>query len=303
MAAHDQTASNKGWLPFLVLAFVVGGFAFTLAALLGAEGSSSSIGKGDGPRIAVVSLVGVIVDGRPVVEMLEEMRRDDSVDAVLLRIDSPGGAVGPSQEIYEAVLALRDVKPVIVSMGGVAASGGYYVAAAGSHILANPGTLTGSLGVIMQFTDLTELMDWAKVRVEVVKTGDLKDSGASYRPMRPEERGYFQALADEVLVQFQSDVLRGRAAAGVTEGTVGTVADGRVLTGSQALTLGLIDELGGYARAVSVAAELSGVDGEPRTFNPRIGRRWIERFLDEGVQGEVQAALSRVSPLWALWVP
>lgn len=304
MTNHDQTASSgKGWQPFLILALVVGAFAFTLAALLGGGDSRVALGKGSGPRIAVVPLVGVIVEGRPITELLDALRKDGSVDAVLLRIDSPGGAVGPSQEIYEAVLALREAKPVVVSMGGVAASGGYYVAAAGTRILANAGTLTGSLGVIMQFADLTELMDWAKVRVEVVKTGALKDSGASYRPMRPEERGYFQELADEVLAQFQADVLKGRAPAGVTADTVQAVADGRVLTGAQALRLGLVDELGGFARAVSVAAELSGVSGEPRTFEPRIGRRWIERLLDEGVQGEVQAALSRVTPLWALWVP
>lgn len=301
MAEQDGRATMRGWQPFFVLAVVVAGFAVALAALLGEAEPAALIDSG--PRIAVVPVVGVIVDGRPTVEVLEELRRDGDVDAVLLRIDSPGGAVGPSQEIYEAVLALRAVKPVVVSMGGVAASGGYYIAAAGTRLLANPGTLTGSLGVIMQFADVSALLDWAKLKVEVVKTGDLKDSGASYRPMRDDERGYFQALADDVLDQFVADVVRGRAPSGLTEPAVRAIADGRVLTGAQALGLKLIDELGGYARAVSVAAELSGVDGRPRTFEPRVGRRWIERLLDEGVRGELQATLSRLTPLWALWIP
>lgn len=300
-AERDGRTATRGWQPFLVLAAAVAGFAVALAALLG-EAEPASLVDG-GPRIAVVPIVGVIVDGRPTVEVLEEVRSDDDVDAVLLRIDSPGGAVGPSQEIYEAVLSLREAKPVVVSMGGVAASGGYYIAAAGTRLLANPGTLTGSLGVIMQFADASALLDWAKLKVEVVKTGDLKDSGAYYRPMRDDERGYFQALAADVLDQFVADVARGRAPSGITEPAVRAVADGRVLTGAQAFDLKLIDELGGYARAVSVAAELSGVDGRPRTFEPRVGRRWIERVLDEGVQGELQATLSRMTPLWALWIP
>lgn len=299
-------SARQNWTPYLLLAGVVFLFALFTAALLSEPVSDHrpgpDFGLSDDPRVGLIEIIGPITESRPVIDGLKKLEQDKRTKAVVVRIDSPGGAVGPSQEIYHALLDLRDKKPVVVSMGSVAASGGFYIASAATEILANAGTLTGSIGVIMAFADVSELLDWAKVRMEVVKTGQFKDTGSGYRPMTDVERGYLQDLIDEVLDQFVRDVATARSEH-VTEQRVRELADGRVFTGARAVEYGLADRIGGYAAAVSLAGELGGIEGEPDVWKPRLGPPWYERVLEDGFAAPAREAAARLVPLWAVWVP
>lgn len=220
-----------------------------------------------GDRVAVIEIEGLIVDPLPVVRELEEHRDDPSVRAVVVRIDSPGGVVGPSQEIYEAIRRVRAKdKPVVASLGAVAASGGYYIAAAADRIVANPGTLTGSIGVIMHLAELEGLFKKIGVRYEVIKSGRYKDLGSFARRMTQDERRLLQDLLDDVHLQFVEAVAEGR---GLDREAVLALADGRIFSGRQARGLQLVDALGGLQEAVELAAELGGIPGKPRVLYPR----------------------------------
>ena len=220
-----------------------------------------------GNRVAVIEIEGLIVDALPVVRELEEHRDDPSVRAVVVRIDSPGGVVGPSQEIHEAIRRVRAKdKPVVASLGAVAASGGYYIAAAADRIVANPGTLTGSIGVIMHLAELEGLFKKIGVRYEVIKSGRYKDLGSFARRMTQDERRLLQDLLDDVHLQFVEAVAEGR---GLDREVVLALADGRIFSGRQARGLQLVDALGGLQEAVELAAELGGIPGKPRVLYPR----------------------------------
>lgn len=220
-----------------------------------------------GDRIAVVEIEGVIVDALPVVRELAEHRENPSVRAVVVRIDSPGGVVGPSQEIYDAIRRFRAKdKPVVASMGAVAASGGYYIAAAADRIVANPGTLTGSIGVIMQMAEFEGLFKKVGVRYQVIKSGRYKDIGSPARAMTEAERRLLQSLLDDVYEQFVDAVAEGR---GLDRQAVLALADGRIFSGRQARGLGMVDALGGLQEAIELAAELGGIPGKPRVLYPR----------------------------------
>lgn len=220
-----------------------------------------------GDRVAVVEIEGLIVDALPVVRELEEHRENPSVRAVVVRIDSPGGVVGPSQEIYDAIRRLRAKdKPVVASLGAVAASGGYYIAAAADRIVANPGTLTGSIGVIMQMAEFEGLFKKVGIRYQVIKSGRYKDIGSFARVMTEAERRLLQSLLDDVYEQFVDAVAEGR---GLDRQTVLTLADGRIFSGRQARNLGMVDALGGFQEAIELAAELGGIPGKPRILFPR----------------------------------
>ena len=189
------------------------------------------------------------------------MPGDSSVRAVVLRLDSPGGGVAASQEIYDAVLRLHDEKkPVIASMGGVAASGAYYIACAADSIVSNPGTLTGSIGVIMSFPNTEELFRKVGVRFEVVKTGKFKDIGSLSRPMTPEEKDLLNGVLSSVYEQFVSAIADGR---GMQRSDILPYADGRIFSGKQALDLGFVDRLGNLDDAVQLAGDLAGIKGRP----------------------------------------
>lgn len=233
------------------------------------------------PGVGVVEIRGVISEARDIVESLKEFRTEENVGAVVLRIDSPGGSVGPSQEIYQAVMKLRETKPVVASLGNLAASGGYYIASGCHPIIANPGTLTGSIGVIMAVRNVKKLADWAGVRETVIKSGPYKDIANPLRGVEPEERAILQAMVDDVHRQFVAAVAEGR---GMTEDAVREVADGRLYSGAQALALGLVDTLGGYEEAVAQAARAAGIDGEPRTIRASVRRRmWWAEWLARAV--------------------
>jgi protease-4 len=248
----------------LALYVVVAGlFLVTVSGLVG----SREAGLGFGPRVAVVEIEGLIVDAEEVLRDLKGHRESPLVRAVVVRINSPGGVVAPTQEIYQAVRRLREAgKPVVASLGAVAASGGYYIAAAANEVYASPGTLTGSIGVIMQLPNAESLMKKIGVEWVVVKAGAFKDLGNLGRAMTAEERRVLQALLDDVHGQFIAAVADGRK---LERAEVVRFADGRVFSGTQALGLKMIDKLGGLDDAVDAAARLANLPLPPRVVPPR----------------------------------
>ncbi len=241
-----------------------------------------------GDRIALIRIEGLITDSREATEDLKEYVKNPSIKAIVLRIDSPGGAVGPSQEIYEEVRKSAAKKKVIVSMGSVAASGGYYIASPATKIIANPGTLTGSIGVIMEIPNISGLMDKLGIKTEVVKSGRHKDIASIFRGIGKEEREILQGVLDNVHGQFIKAVAEGRK---MLPSEVEKIADGRVFTGEQALKVGLIDELGNLEDAVQAAAKLSGIKGEPAIVSKK------ERFsLIDLIRERVPKELSDIMP-------
>ena len=212
-------------------------------------------------RVGLIEIVGDIESSEGVVDQLEHMRLDSTVRAVVLRLDSPGGGVGASQEIYEAVRKVRDEgKPVVASMGGVAASGAYYIACAADSIVSNPGTLTGSIGVIMSFPNTEELFKKVGVRFEVVKTGKFKDIGSLSRPMTPEEKELLQTVLSNVYEQFVNAISEGR---GLERRDILPYADGRIFSGDQAQAYGFVDRLGDLNDAIQLAAGMADIKGRP----------------------------------------
>jgi protease-4 len=220
-----------------------------------------------GPRVAIVELEGLIADTEDLVRELRQHRDNPSIKAVVIRVNSPGGVVGPTQEVHDALQRLRQAgKPVVASLGAVAASGGYYVAVGADQIYANAGSLTGSIGVIMQLANLDALMKKVGVDYVVVKAGAYKDIGNIARPMTPEERRVLQMLLDDVHNQFIDAVAKGRK---LPREQVVQFADGRVFSGAQALSLKMVDALGGLEDAVNAAAKLANLPTPPAVERPR----------------------------------
>jgi len=257
----------------LLIWIIIGGGSFlffilclaALAAMFSNNGSSRVSLSSN--QIASLEIKGTISDSKVFVEELKEYGNRPNVRSVIIRIDSPGGGVAASQEIYEAIKKFRKEtnKKVIVSMASTAASGGYYVACAADMIFANSGTVTGSIGVITQWYDYSDLLKWAKMQNIVIKSGDLKDAGSGFRPITTEEKEYFQSLTDDMLGQFVSAVSESR---NIPEEDVRKLADGRVYTGLQAKEKRLIDEIGTFQDALSVAAIMGGITGEPKLVTP-----------------------------------
>ena len=221
-----------------------------------------------GERVAVIRIEGVIMDSRETIEELRRFRDNPSIKAVVLRIDSPGGGVVPSQEIHAELLkARKDGRlKVVASMGNLAASGGYYIAVATDKIVANPGTLTGSIGVIMELANVQGLLEKVGVQSVVIKSGRYKDLASPFRAMSAEDRALLQSVLDDVHDQFIRAVAAGRA---LKVEQVRDLADGRIFTGRQARTAKLVDELGDLQDSIKLAARLVGIEGEPRVVEPR----------------------------------
>jgi protease-4 len=219
-----------------------------------------------GNKVALVSIEGPIIDSLDVVDEIKEHVKDHSIKAIILRIDSPGGAVGPSQEIYDEVKKASAEKHIVVSMGSIAASGGYYIASPADMIFANPGTLTGSIGVIMEIPNLEGLMTKIGVRTEVIKSGRHKDMASAFRKMEKEDRELLQGVLDNVHEQFIRAVAEGRK---LSVDGIRPIADGRIFTGEQAKGLRLVDELGTLEDAIGKAAELAGISGEPEVVSKK----------------------------------
>jgi protease IV len=238
--------------------------------------------------IAMVRIEGPILDSKNAIEEIKEYAKDSSVKAILLRIDSPGGAVGPSQEIYAEVVRAAAKKKVVVSMGSVAASGGYYIASAASRIFANPGTLTGSIGVIMEIPNIEGLMDKIGIKTEVIKSGKNKDIGSTFRKMTKEEKELLQGVMDTVHEQFIKAVAEGRH---MKVEDVRAIADGRIFTGEQAKEKGLVDELGTIEDAIAATAKLAGIKGEPEVISKK------DRFsFTDILKNKIPKELSDVFP-------
>jgi protease-4 len=242
----------------------LGVLAICLLVVLGTDvltrwlGSEKALPTGE--KVAVVRVEGMVLDARQVVEALERQAKDPKVKAIVLRVDSPGGAVAPTQEIFRAVRALSKKKRVVASLGSMATSGGYYVACAAERIVANPGTLTGSIGVVVHLANFEKLLSKLGIEGQVVKSGDFKDMGSMYRPLSERERNILQEVVNDVHEQFVEDVARSR---NMELEKVRTIADGRIFSGRQAKGLGLVDELGGLKEAIQLAAKMAQIKGEP----------------------------------------
>ncbi|MCL5045437.1 MAG: signal peptide peptidase SppA [Actinobacteria bacterium] len=247
-----------------------------------------------GGEVALVRVEGVIIGGRgevgllgstsgseAVIARLREVEKDPSLKALVLRVNSPGGSAAASQEIGEAVKRVKATgKPVVVSMGDAAASGGYWISAAADKIVANPATMTGSIGVIMETTNLVGLYGKVGVKREAIKSGPFKDIGSPSREMTPEEKAILQGMIDDIYEQFVRVVADGRK---LDPGVVRQFADGRVFTGSQAVKIGLVDELGDLNQAVKLAGKLAGIKGEPRVREIERRRTALDVLLSGGI--------------------
>ena len=240
-------------------------------------------------RVALIRIEGPIFDSKRITEEIKGYVKDKSIKAIILRIDSPGGGVAMSQEIYEAVKEAVAQKPVVVSMGSVAASGGYYIASRASRIIANPGTITGSIGVIMKVPNIKGLMDKLGIETEVIKSGRHKDMASVFRGIGKEERIILQEVMDDVHEQFIEAVSEGR---GMPIEDVRKIADGRIFSGRQAIEAGLVDELGGLDHAIRVAAEMAGIEGDPEVITTK-----ERHFIFDLLRGNIPDELLRIIPL------
>ena len=233
-------------IPTMIGAVIVAG-----KEVVGKDGRATLSDK----KVAVVELTGAIEDSKEIVESLYKLTDDPHIDGIVLRIDSPGGAVAPSQDLYETVLRLKERKPIIVSMGSVAASGGFYTAVAGTKVIAQPGTMTGSIGVIMQIPNVSKIADTIGFNMITIRAGSMKDAGNSFRAMTPEEKVYLEKTAATVHAQFIRDIAAARK---LPIDKVKEFADGRVILGEEAKALGLIDGFGDVYDAARMVYEVKG---------------------------------------------
>ncbi|OLC74170.1 MAG: hypothetical protein AUG04_09595 [Deltaproteobacteria bacterium 13_1_20CM_2_69_21] len=292
----------------IVLGVIFGGlflvlFGFMLLAYSALKSTSTGVSLETettvGARIGIVEAKGTIgeaapagIDADKIVKLLKKYERDDDIKAIVLRVDSPGGAVAPSQEIHDAIKRIKARKKVVVSMGGMAASGGYYISAPADRIFAEPGTLTGSIGVIFLHFNVRGLLEWAKVEETTLKSGKYKDTLSPFRPIQETDREEIQSISDDVYSQFVQAVAQGR---GMPEARVREIAEGRIYTGKRAKELKLVDELGGFDDAVAAAWGLAGQSGEPKVQYPPRERELSLRDLVRGAfQGAFQGATEGV---------
>lgn len=284
-------AQRREWFFITILLAAAGVLAFFVLSLFWDLAPDDDFGLSGSGRIGLVEVKGIIFDAERTVKLLERFRDDKSIKAVLLRIDSPGGGVAASQEIYEATRRVRNSgKFVIASMGSVAASGGYYIACGADTIMANPGTTTGSIGVIAEMINATDLLKKIGIEFNIIKSGRFKDSGTPFRRMTEEDRTYLQKYVNDAYQQFVEVVARERDLA---HEKVLQYADGRVYTGQQARELGLVDLLGNYQDAISLAAQVIGLKGKPRLVAPRKRRFTVLDLLF----GDLEEYLIRLQTL------
>jgi protease IV len=292
----------------IVLGVIFGGlflvlFGFMLLAYSAVKGTSAGVSLESettvGARIGIVEAKGTIgeaaptgVDSDKVVKLLKKYEKDDDVKAIVLRVDSPGGAVAPSQEIHDAIKRIKGKKKVVVSMGGLAASGGYYISAPADRIFAEPGTLTGSIGVIFMHFNVRGLLEWARVEETTLKSGKYKDTLSPFRPLHETDREEIQSISDDVYTQFVQAVAQGR---GIPEARVREIAEGRIYTGKRAKELKLVDELGGLDDAIAAAWGLAGQSGEPKVqYPPRDHELSLRDLMRGAFQGASEGVRSAV---------
>jgi len=269
---------HKWFWPLLIIAgvavFFFVGSIFIFALFMAGNETMSW-----GDVVGLVEVKGLIADSQETVRQLNELKKNDRVKAVVLRVDSPGGVVGPSQEIYAEVKKLAMKKKVVVSMGSLAASGGYYIAVPATMIMANPGTITGSIGVLMKISNMEGLMGKVGMKAFTLKTGKYKDAGSPLRPMTEQDKAMLQGVIDNAHSQFVKAVAEGRR---LPLEEVGKLADGRIFTGEQALALKLIDRTGTLQDAIEEAGKLGGIKGEPQVIRPAgKGNIWLDMLVEE----------------------
>jgi protease IV len=283
-AATVASRPRRDWIIGLCIAGAFLVAILWMAARVSGNRSSETVGFSEGGgNVGVVELLGPIYSSERVVKQFETFGKQKSVKAIVFRIESPGGYVAPSQEIYEAAKRVRDSgKPLVVSMGTVAASGGYYAACGGDTIVANPGTTTGSIGVIAEFVNVEKLLEKIGVRFETLKSGRYKDSGSPYRELTGEDKAYLQSWIDDAFGQFVDVVAAER---GLTREAVLGIADGRVFTGKQAMEIGLVDTLGDYRDAIRLAGRMGKIKGEPELIRWRSRRITLFDLLFQQTEG------------------
>ncbi len=281
---------------------VVVGFLFVAIVVAGRSQSTGDIFSTQ--KVAIIPIEGEILEARETIDLLHRYADSATVRAMVVRIDSPGGAIAPSQEIYEEIRKVRSRsgKPIVASLDNVAASGAFYIASACDEIVSNPGSITGSIGVILQWMEIKDLMNWAKIHPETITSGTMKDTGSPFRDLTDEERAYLQRITDQLHVQFVHAVAEGRKGK-VSEQEVARLADGRVFTGEEALGLKLVDRLGNLDDAINVAAQLAGVRGKPGTIYPRKRRPTLFDLLSNTTDSELllDHALSRRAEFLYRW--
>lgn len=274
---------------------VVAGIAL-LGILIASFAGSDTTSRGDvfGDKVAIIPIDGEILGSREVIDALHRYARNSSVKAIIMRINSPGGAIAPSQEIYEEIRNVRahSGKPIVASLDSVAASGGYYIASACDRIVANPGSITGSIGVILQWMETKDLLAWAKLKPETITSGPMKAAGSPYQDLTDAQRAYFQDIVTQLHSQFVRAVAAGRKGK-LTEADVSRMADGRVFTGEQALGLKLVDQLGNLDDAIGVAGKLGGISGRPGTIYPKKRTRGLFDVLTSD-DSDAETAIGRI---------
>ena len=279
----------SGLLLLIVLGFVFYLIFYRAGAQTGSVGAKR-FSLND--KVGVLPIEGLITDSFKINQQIDEFAEDSSIVAVVVRINSPGGSVGAAQEIYDAILELKKKKKVVVSMGSIAASGGLLIACAGDKIVANPGTITGSISAIMQFANLEELMKKMGVKSSVVKSGPYKDIGSPMREMTPEEQAIVQELVDDIYNQFIDVIVRNRK---LTREQVAAIADGRVFSGRKAKEYGLVDQLGNMDAAAKLASVLAGKDGQYELVFPKKTGRGIFDLMFESAANSLNQALREKS--------
>jgi len=288
--------------------FVLGAFSgcllfffgiFFIGLLVALSGNDSGEARWASEKVAVIPIEGEILDAREAVDALHRYADNSTVKAIVMRINSPGGAIAPSQEIYEEIRKTRERsgKPIVASLDSVAASGGFYIAVACDEIIANPGSITGSIGVILQWMDLKELLVWAKLKPETITSGALKAAGSPYQELSEAERAYFQRIVLQLHGQFVKAVAEGRKGK-ISQDEVARIADGRVFTGEEALTLKLVDRLGNLDDAVGAAGRMGGIKGTPAMLYPKKrGVGLLDILTDEsGAETMLERVISRRLP-------
>jgi protease-4 len=279
--------SRSLWTGCLVTVLAVLFFLGLSGIVLGLLGKDKLFGTGE--RVGVVEIKGLLIDSTTIVKQLDRYRDDDNIKAIVIRINSPGGAVGPAQEILREVEKIRAKKKVVASLGTVAASGGYYIASGANLIMANRGTATGSIGVIMQLTNVEGLTKKLGLDFFNLKAGRYKDVGSPFRPMTPEDKAYLQGLLDNIYQQFISDVAHNRK---IPLAKMKELAEGRIYSGEEAKQVGLVDEFGNLPDAIERAGRLGGITGKVKAVYPeKEGYSLLRLFLGQ----ETEESLSRLA--------
>jgi protease-4 len=268
----------------IVIGLVIAGICclfllMVVISIIGVTRNESFSFSSGGGKVAIVEITGAIGGSEETISQLKKYEKDSSVKAIVIRIDSPGGQVAPTQEIFSEINKVKKSKiPVVVSISSIAASGGYYIACAGDTIFANPGSLTGSIGAIIDFMTFEGLMGKIGVQHEVVKSGELKDVGNFARQMTEKERAMMQAAINDVYNQFVEAISESR---NLEISQVEEIADGSIFTGNQALELGLVDKLGGLEDAINLAGEMGGLGENPKVIREYSRRPRLIDYLTE----------------------